>query len=211
MKRQYVRTLLAVGALALTSASVRADVVPPPANPANQPVKKEAIVAPPRTILRSNLTVVAKPDYEWAARLQIPQSKVKQLQEALAGLPTTTKPEAASGTVQSSMPTVMAGLLMFLALSWGGVLLARSMARRERKPVTVAMVALALLGAAGMAAYANMAPPPSGIIRWAGLPTAIDEGRPTTGTVEIQIVPEGNEIALIIPRRAKPVEPKPAQ
>jgi len=141
-------------------------------------------------------TLVIVPDGNaWDARLQISQESVRQLRAALDNLP------ADNSTSQSIAPnstrTVMAGLFMFLAVSFGGVWLARSGHSRNQKALGVVVIAAALMGATAMITRGNAAPPPGW--KWRDLSKNLNGGMETKGSVQIEIVPEGNGIKLIVP------------
>jgi hypothetical protein len=104
---------------------------------------------------------------------------------------------------------------MFLAVSWGGVMLARAASRRSRRVVVASLTAVTIVAAATYTAKANMAPLPNWF-RWAGLSKALSDGKPTNGDLEIQIVPDGNDLTLVVPQMGKPLvipqgKPAPAQ
>jgi hypothetical protein len=100
---------------------------------------------------------------------------------------------------QSSTRTIIAGLFLFLSVSFAGVWIARSASRRSHKAVGVALLVIVLVGAATVITRANAGPP--GYVRWAGLAKALNEGKSTSGGLDIQIVPEGSGMTLIIPQR----------
>jgi len=137
------------------------------------------------------------------ARLQISQESLDGLRAALGDLPGNgSAAQTAGGSISqrlggSSTRTVMAGLLMFLSLSFAGIWLARSVQSRGQKTVAGLLLGTALIGATAIITQANAGPPPSW--QWRKLSTNLKEGRPTYASVNIEIVSEGNGIKLIIP------------
>jgi len=99
----------------------------------------------------------------------------------------------------SSTRTIMAGVFLFLSVSFAGVWLARSGQRRSHKAIVAVLLCAAVIGAATIITRANAGPP--GYYRWAGLPQALTEGRATSGGLDIEIVPEGSGMKLIVPLR----------
>ena len=153
----------------------------------------------PRVVLHTSLTIV--PDSKaYEARLQISES---QLQELRAALGTTTPTQSlATRVAHSSTRTMLAGVFMFLSLSFAGVWLARSVQTRGRKVMAALLVGTAALGAAAIIVNANAGPP--GSYYWKKLPQNFSKGQPTNGGIDIEIVPDGSQGAqmkLIIPQR----------
>ena len=103
--------------------------------------------------------------------------------------------------MHSSLRTVMAGLFMFLAVSFGGVWLARSGQRRNHKAIAAALLVAFVLGIGAVIVRANAGPP--GYIRWQNLPQSLKDGKETSGGVEIELVPGNDNMKLIIPMRPK--------
>jgi hypothetical protein len=193
MKRMLT---LCVASLLLLANAVyaNADIARPP-KPSPSAEKAGKIV------LHTGLTIVPSAKIS-EARLQIPESDLKDLREALAAIQTT--PSLTQRVAHSSTRTIMAGLFLFLSLSFAGVWLARSGQRRSHKLVAAAVLVAAVIGAATVITRANAGPP--GYYRWRGLPQALTDGRPTIGGLDIEIVPDGDGIKLIVPLRnsAKP-------
>jgi hypothetical protein len=154
---------------------------------------------PGKIALHTTLEIV--PDAKaYEARLQIKQSDLKELRAALDGAAGNTI--IAASISQSPTRTIVAGLLMFLAVSIGGVLFARSSSfgRTQKTVVTVILLA-AMLGAAAIITRGNAGPP--GSYRWRNLPQALAQGQGTAGSVDIEIVPDealtSTSMRLIIP------------
>src|SRR5712692_5796774 len=150
-----------------------------------------------KTIFYTGLTVV--PDAKsYEARLQISQETLKRIQAAAAnnGGP----PSVVQSVTHSSTRTMMAGLFMFLAVSFAGVWFTRSSQRRNHKAVAAVLLIAVVFGIATVIVRANAGPP--GYIRWQNLPQALKDGKPTSGGVNIEIVPGGeSQIKLIVPLR----------
>jgi len=148
---------------------------------------------PAKFVTYSGLEIV--PDAKGnEARLEIPQQLWKEMQAGVTDLPA--NPNLSQRIAQSSPRTVIAGLFLFMSVSLTGVWLARS-GQKNQKIAAALLLAAAVVGAATIITRANAGPP--GYIRWQNLPQALSEGRSTQGGVSIVIVPEGNNIKLIVP------------
>ena len=152
----------------------------------------------PRIVLHTRLVVVTD-NKAWEARLQISQSTLQELRAALGN--TNGNESTAQGITHSSTRTIVAGVFMFLSLSFGGVWLARSMQTRGQKAVAGLLFATAVIGAATIIAQANAGPP--GSYYWKKLPQNLSKGAPTSGGVDIEIVPDdangSSGMKLIVP------------
>ena len=174
--------------LAVTIAS-KADVAKPPKPP-------KVVV-----VLHTGLEIV--PDEKLVqAKLQISQSDFKIFRAALDG--DTGNSPAVGGIALSAPRTIVAGLLMFLAVSFGGVLIARSSSvGRTQKTLGALLLFAVVLGAAAIITRGNAGPP--SYWRWRNLPQALAEGKPTMGDIDVEIVPDdqmsGRNMRLIIPLR----------
>ncbi len=135
------------------------------------------------------------------ARLQISADTLKYLRVALNDVPA--NPSLAQRIAHSSTRTIIAGLLLFMSVSLGGVWLARSARAKQRPQKVVALVLLgiATLGAAAIITRGNAGPP--SYYAWRNLPEALSQGRATQGGVDIEIVPEGSGMKLILPLKNK--------
>jgi hypothetical protein len=169
------------------------------------PPRQPSPVAPAKT-MKTNLEIT--PDSNaWTARLQIPRSSLRQLRASLDGVP---EGDAVGLTASANgTRTVMAGLCMFLAVSFAGVWLMRSGHNRNQKALAVIAMAAVLVGAAAMITRGNAAPPPGW--KWQRLARNLDGGLATSGQVEVEIVPEGNGIKLIVPTNKSTAEIKSAE
>jgi hypothetical protein len=184
------RTLLSIAAVcALLASGIYAfgDIARPKASPAQGKV-----------ISYSGLSIISDPK-AYEARLQISQETLKRLQEAAAR-------EGGSGSLSqsimhSSTRTMMAGLFMFLAISFAGVWLARSNQKRNTKAIAAVLAIAFMFGLATVIVRANAGPP--GYVRWQNLPQSLKDGKETAGGVEIELVPGDENMKLIIPLRPK--------
>src|SRR5205807_3724615 len=95
-----------------------------------------------KVIFYSGLTVVSDPK-AYEAKLQISQDTFKRMQEA-AGRDGGTS--LSQNIMHSSTRTIMAGLFMFLAVSFAGVWLARSNQRRTHRSVAAALLVAVVMG-----------------------------------------------------------------
>jgi hypothetical protein len=157
-----------------------------------------------KTVLYTSLTVEPSAKVS-EARLQISQDTLKHIQEAVAN--SGASESISQRVMHSSTRTIMAGLFMFLAVSFAGVWFARSSQRRNHKAVAAALLVAVVFGMATVIVRANAGPP--GYIRWQNLPQALKDGKPTSGGLDIEIVPGDAYMKLIIPlRNSKPSEEK---
>jgi hypothetical protein len=150
----------------------------------------------PKALLYSGLTITTDPKgYE--ARLVISEKTLKILQEA--GASNGGGAALTQQIMHSSSRTIMAGLFMFLAISFGGVWLARSNQRRNTKAIAAVLLVAVLFGIGTIMVRANAGPP--GYIRWQNLPQNLKDGKETAGGVSIEVVPGDDSMKLYIPVR----------
>jgi hypothetical protein len=189
MKRLLI--FCAAGFIALASVVyANADIARPKPSPSTE---KEG-----RIVFHTGLIIV--PDANaYEARLRISQSSLQDLRAALADVQT--NQSMIQRLSHSSTRTIMAGLFLFLSVSFAGVWLARSGQRRSHKVIAAVLLCAAVIGAATVITRANAGPP--GSYRWRGLPQALSEGRSTQGGLDIEIVPDGEGMKLIIPLKSK--------
>ena len=168
----------------------------PPTKPANQNAAQPT--PEPKYILHTGLEITTDPK-AYEARLQIPQSQLRNFRAALDGAPG--NQPVVGGIALSSTRTIIAGLLMFLAVSVAGVLLARSSSfGRTQKALGVIVLFAVVLGAAAIITRGNAGPP--GSYHWRNLPQALAKGEATTGGVDVEVVPDdqlSGRMRLIIP------------
>jgi len=184
MKKLFTLGILCV--LLVTAVSAIADIARSKPSPET-----------PKIVLHTNLTIVTDSKL-WDGRLQISQSSLQELRAALANTPG--NESMAQSIAHSSTRTMLAGLFMFLSLSFAGVWLARSVQTRGQKMVAALLVGTAVIGAAAIIARANAGPP--GSYYWKKLPQNLSSGAPTRGGIDIEIVPDSDEmrgIKLILP------------
>ena len=151
-----------------------------------------------KVIFYSGLSVVSDPK-AYEARLQISQDTLKRLTEAAnreGGGSSLTQ-----NIMHSSTRTMMAGVFMFLAISFAGVWLARSNQNRNVKATAAVLTVAFVIGLATVIVRANAGPP--GYVRWQNLPQSLKDGKETVGGVQIELVPGDENMKLIIPLRPK--------
>ena len=150
-----------------------------------------------KTVLYTSMTV--KPDPKaYEARLQISQSTLQRIAHEAGNL--SSNDSMTERLMHSSGRTMMAGLFMFLAVSFAGVWFARSSQRRNHKAIAAVILIAMVFGLATVIVRANAGPP--GYLRWQGLPQNLKDGKATGGGVNIEIVPgDDSEIRLIVPLR----------
>ena len=159
--------------------------------------KPAASPATGKVVFHTGLAVV--PDSKvWEARLQISKATLQRLQEAAAGN-TSANSSITQRIMQSSSRTMMAGLFMFLAVSFAGIWLARSSQRRTQKAIAAVLLVAGMLGAATVIVRANAGPP--GSYYWKKLPENLNKGQATRGGLDIEImVSDGDDgVKLILP------------
>jgi hypothetical protein len=134
----------------------------------------------------------------YQAHLQISQSTLTELRDALnAG---TTSRSFAERIAHSSASTIVAGLFLFMSVSFAGVWFARTAGSRSRgqKAAAAVLITVAVLGAATLITRANAGPPPGYV--WRNLPKNLSAGQSTNGGLIVEIVADGGSpIKLIIP------------
>jgi ABC-type glycerol-3-phosphate transport system permease component len=162
------------------------------ARPKVTPTAKEG-----KTVLYTSMTV--KPDSKASeARLQISQRTLQSIAREAGNM--SSDQSLTQRFVHSSTRTIMAGLFMFLAVSFAGVWLARSSQRRNHKAIAAVILIAMVFGLATVIVRANAGPP--GYLRWQGLPQNLKDGKTTGGGVNIEIVPgDDSTITLIVPLR----------
>ena len=192
-----MKTLLSFACLLALSVfaavSVSADVAKP------KPSEQQS-----RVLMNRRLEIV--PDAKaWQARLQISQSDFQELRAAMNG-ETGSNTTIAANIAQSPTRTIVAGVLLFLSVSFAGVWLARrSSASPGRKAIAAGVVVVAVLGVAAIITRGNAGPPP-GYLNWRELPKNFSQGRVTSGSMLIEVVPDNPDsagIKLVLPTKPK--------
>jgi len=158
---------------------------------------KPATTTEGRVVFHTGLTIV--PDANGSeARLQISEESLRNLRQAL-DRSAVANPGPLQRFAHSSAATIMAGVFMFLSVSFAGVWLARSGARRSHKAAAVILLLATVIGGATVLTHANAGPP--GYYRWRSLPENLGKGNPTSGGLDIEIVPGTDTMKLIVPLR----------
>jgi hypothetical protein len=125
------------------------------------------------------------------------------LQELRAALANTPENQSkAQRIAHGPTRTILAGLFMFLSLSFAGVWLARSGRTRGHKAAVALLMGAVVIGATAIITSANAGPP--GSYYWKKLPQNLGKGAPTYGGIDIEIVPDasdGSGMKLILPTR----------
>jgi len=150
----------------------------------------------PRGVLYSGLTITTDPKAS-EARLIISEGTLKNLQDAAAR--SGDNAALSQKIMHSSSRTIMAGVFMFLAISFAGIWFARSSEKRHTKAIAAVVLVAAIFGIGTIIVRANAGPP--GYIRWQNLPQALKDGKETNGGVDIDLVPGDDNLKLIIPMR----------
>lgn len=159
------------------------------ARPKTTPTPEEG-----KIIFHTGLQIV--PDSKaYEARLQISQETLQRIREATAN--TSANQSLTQRLMRSSTPTMIAGLFMFLAVSFAGVWLARSGRRRNHRIAAALVLGIAVLGAAAIIVRANAGPP--GSYYWHKLPENLTKGESTRAGLDIEIVPGDGGMKLIVP------------
>ena len=188
MKR--ILTLLALGMILTTAATAFGDIARPKPEP-TKPVE-------PKEVVHTSIQIVPDAKTYGGARLQLSDSTVKELHDALnAG---TTAQSFTQRVAHSPTNTIIAGVLLFMSVSFAGIWLVRSSSSansRGQKLVASALVGIATLGAAAIITQANAGPPPSHF--WRNLTKNLNAGKSTNGSVVIEIVPGSVGAKLIVP------------
>jgi len=184
MKRTLILSA-AICALLAAAIFAFADIARPKPSPAES-----------KTVFYTGLTIV--PDAQTGrARLQISQTTLERIKNAAAN--NGGAPSVVQSVMHSSTRTIMAGLFMFLAVSFAGVWLARSSQRRNHKAVATVLLVAIVFGIATVVVRANAGPPQ--YLRWWNLSQALKDGKATTGPLDVEIVPGDEDLKLIIPLR----------
>ena len=188
------RTLLLLGfsfsgLVLATAITARADIARPRPSPAP--------ASEPKQIMTTGLQIV--PDSKvYQAHLQISQSALTELRDAAnAGA---TSRSFAERIAHSSASTIVAGLFLFMSISFAGVWFVRSAGSRTRvqKAAAAVLISGAVLGAATLITRGNAGPPPGYV--WRNLPKNLNTGQATNGGLIVEIVADGGSpIKLIVP------------
>src|SRR5216684_3826556 len=108
------------------------------ARPKVSPAPKE-----PKTVLYTSLSVA--PDAKiYEARLQISQQTLQEITKEAGKI--SSNQSMTERLMHNSTRTIVAGLFMFLAVSFAGVWLARSAQRRNQKAIAAVLLVAVVLG-----------------------------------------------------------------
>jgi len=184
--KKILISVAAIFALAVSAVFAFADLARP----------KPSATPEAKTVLYSGLTIVTD-SKAYEAKLQISEATLKRISEGAAREGGSTS--LIQNITHSSGRTMMAGLFMFLAVSFAGVWFARSNQRRNAKPIVAVLIVAFILGVGTLMVRANAGPP--GYIRWQNLPQALKDGKATYGGGDVEIVPGDENMKLIIPLR----------
>jgi hypothetical protein len=185
MKRML--SFFALCLLLCAATSAYGDIARPKPSPQAAPEGK--------VILYTGLEVI--PQDGFRAKLQISQQTLNELRDAMKA--DTTSQSLTQRVTQSSTKTIVAGLFLFMSISFAGVWLMRSphLPSRGSKAAVAVLISIATLGAAVVITRANAGPPPS--YYWRNLTKNLSAGKPTSGGIEVEVVPDGTGMKLIIP------------
>jgi hypothetical protein len=190
MKRTaWMISISLIGLVLATALTAYADIARP--KPSVSPASE------PKRVMNTGLQIV--PDSKvYQAHLQISQRALTELRDASnAG---TASRSFTERIAHSSTSTIVAGLLMFMSVSFAGVWFVRSAGARSRgqKAAAAVLISAGVLGAATIITRGNAGPPPGYV--WRNLPKNLSGGQSTSGGVIVEIVPDGGAaIKLIIP------------
>jgi hypothetical protein len=133
------------------------------------------------------------------ARLEISQATLNDLREAMAAQ--TTSQSFTHRIANGSTNTIIAGLFLCLSVSFAGVWLARNSNKGTgHKAAAALLLGVAIVGAAAIVTRANAGPPPGWA--WRNVARNLNDGRPTTGSIDIEISPNGRGIRLVLPLKS---------
>ena len=191
-----MRLLRQFAALALLLLAAAAPAFADIALPKRPPVNNSEV----RRDLPTSRMTIERVEGLREARLQIPRGQIEEL-NAFAGIG---GGPGNSSAVLGSAGTVVGGLFISLAVVLTGLLLARSRRglRVGRAAAAVALCAC-VAGAAAVAAYANVAPPPGLRPQDPGTLVRAVAGVPLSGAIRVEVVEGGSEIKLLVPARPR--------
>jgi hypothetical protein len=137
------------------------------------------------------------------ARLLIPRSIWGQMRAGLDGQDAQTASAATRLFNMTGARTIISGIFLSLAFAFGGVWLMRARLKDAPKISRATALALAVLFLCGMTAtiaYSNAGPPPEGRSFTSKMLTRELQWWGVYGEVKVEIVDEGDEIRMVIPR-----------
>ena len=193
MKRRLNVMMVAVLALVAASPAL-ADIALP--RPETKPQGKSETYG--ATAPNSPMTVEADARAK-EARLEIPRDVLQRLG---AGGADGSAPGTAASTGVGLPPaqTIMMGLFLSLSLVTGGFWILRSRRKGLGQRATLVVAALGLTAVMTTIAMANAVSYPPPPLKSGNLQRAVAGGESLSGNVRVVIVPEGNQIKLIVPK-----------
>ncbi len=194
MKKSCIPGFALMALMFLATTTLAFADIPNPNNPTNRNASK--------TDLKANMQIETD-DKAKEAKLLIPREIFQQMVAQAQGGNTQTGSTVARFFNMTGAQTALSGLFLSLAFAFGGVWLVRSRKGTERSR-RVAALCLSLLVVGGITAgvaYANAGPPP--VARSLTSKILIPELQwwGAYGEVKVEIVDEGNQILLVLPRR----------
>ncbi|HJR06925.1 MAG TPA: hypothetical protein VJ842_06700 [Pyrinomonadaceae bacterium] len=184
---------LALALFAFAPLAAYADIPAPEHRQTRTPQTSKRVLPPARMVIESRKDATE-------ARLQIPQSVLRELRAEIEG--DAASDTAASTTSLRQTQTIIAGVFLSLSLAFAGVFIARSRSRMTKQIATGALVVFAIAGALTFKALANARPPEPRFVDAGSLPRATTPDEELNGVVRMEIVPEGRVIKLIVPATA---------
>jgi hypothetical protein len=191
----WTRTLTVAFLLLLATppAAVRADVPALSFEPRPDPITSRVKAEAERLKRQAPLVITVEENAE-TARLLIPRKLVRAWQHASLVRP---RDSAVASGRSWSRAMVVAGLGLAVALTLGGLWLTGRWPRGASRGAALLLLAVVALGLAGALVRAN-APPPRDLYLYDRRP--VPEPLRLKGKVEIEVVPQGDAIHLIVPR-----------
>ena len=188
---KLTRMIPLVAVCLLFAVPTLADIARPKESPAPTKPPAKYVISAPMEIVPDSKTYSS-------ARLQISAATLKEISESMNETATTS---STGGVNRNKFNTIVAGLFLFMSISFAGVWLARSRSGKLQAPKAAALVLLSMgfIGATAIVTIGNAGPPPS--YYWRNLTKNLNDGRSTSGGVNIEIVPDGNGVKLIVPMK----------
>lgn len=165
----------------------------------------------PDSIKRSSTTQMrVQPDEKAKeAKLIIPRQVWQQMKAQLDGEGSQNTAAFARIFNMTGAQTIMSGLFLSLAFAFAGLWLVRSrrLASAQARAAALALALLLSIAGAATLAYANAGPPPSARSLTTKILSPDLQWWGAYGRVKVEIVDEGDEIVLVLPKgKDKPVE-----
>lgn len=183
---------LALAFFAFAPLTAFADIPAPEHRQTKPPVTGKRVLPPARMLIESRKDATE-------ARLQIPQSVLRELRAEFERDAATDAAAAASANSPRQTQTIIAGVFLSLSLAFAGVFIARSRSRATKQVAVGVLVVFAVAGALAFKALANARPPEPRFVNAGSLPRATTPDEELNGVVRMEIVPDGRVIKLIVP------------